>query len=111
ARYALLQSVVDPTILLARTESEQQLVNAVLSTGAVESFDFEKGIRVIRGGRPLTDSELIPVLPGSLNFVLRWTANADLNLGVSNAELGQTVYPVGGRDIVPSGGATAFDHR
>jgi hypothetical protein len=111
ATYALFQSVVDPTVSRARTANEQKLVNAVLSTGAVESFDFEKGIRVITGGKPLTDQQLIPVLPGTLNFVLRWTGNADLNLGVINAQLGQTVYPIGGRDRVPSGGGTPFDHR
>jgi hypothetical protein len=111
ATYAMLQTVVDPTIRLARTASEEKLVRSVLSTGAVESFDFEKGIRVIRGGKPLNDQQLIPVLPGTLNFVLRWTGNADLNLGVINAQLGQTVYPIGGRDRVKSGGGTPFDHR
>jgi len=116
AEFALSETVVDPTIALARTTSEDRLVEALLSTGAVVSFDFEKGIKVIRGGRPLTDRELIPTLPGRLDFVLRWHGDADLNLAVvepggTGSGKGTIVLPIGGLDIIPSGGQTGFDHR
>jgi hypothetical protein len=113
AEFALGESVVDPSIALARTGPEDRLVSALVSTGAVESFDFERGIRVIRGGRPLTDRELVPVLPGRLDFVLRWHGDADLDLGVIVKGTGpnRVVLPIGGLDQIPSGGQTGFDHR
>src|SRR3954468_1148124 len=70
ASFSLLQSVVDPSIALARTPEEENLVNTLLQSGATLGFDFEKGIRVIRGGTVPTDQQLIPTLPGTLNFVL-----------------------------------------
>src|SRR5205814_10248117 len=115
AEFAAGQSYVDPGERLARTDAEQPLISALLSHGATIEFDFEKGIRVIRGGRPLTDRELLPVLPGTLNFVLRWTQNSDLNRGVISPTLiGQnnsTILPISGLNIIKSGGQTAFDHR
>lgn len=113
AQYALSQAVVDPSIARARSESETGLINAVLSTGATLSYDQQKGIKVVTGGRPLTNKELLPALPGVLNFVLRWTGNSNLNLGIiSPGSAGnRTVYPLGGYDVVSSGGKIAFDHR
>jgi hypothetical protein len=114
AGFSLLQSVVDPSIALARTESEQNLVNTLLQSGATIGFDFEKGIRVIRGGTVPTDAQLIPTLPGTLNFVLRWnTPGSDLNLSVVDPGLNGpgTVYPLAGFDLVNSGGKIGFDHR
>lgn len=113
---ALDQAVVDPGARLARTDAEETLVNTLLSSGATLSFDFQKGIRVIRGGQvPRTDAELIPTLPGNLNFVLRWQGNTDLNLavGAQNAISPQTetLYPIAGLDSTPSGGRILFDHR
>jgi hypothetical protein len=114
AAYALSQSVVDPGIALARSQSEQPLVDAVLSTGATLSYDQEKGIKVITGGRPLTDAELLPTLTQPLDFVLRWTGNANLNLGIIgplNGANNRTVYPIGGYNTTASGGHIEFDHR
>jgi len=115
AQYALSQAVVDPSIALARSQSEQGLINAVLSTGATIGFDEQKGIKVVTGGRPLSDKELLPNLPGALNFVLRWTGNADLNLGIispfNGPDKNRTVYPLGGINTVASGGHIEFDHR
>jgi hypothetical protein len=116
ASLALDSSVVDPGISLARTDAEQALVASLLSRGANVSFDFEKGIRVVRGGTvPRTDAELLPLLPGTLNFVLRWTGNTDLNLVLISPGTGpgnRTLYPLGGFDLLPKTGATmAFDHR
>src|SRR4030095_5431952 len=50
ASVARAQSVVDPGISLARSASEEALVTSLLSSGANLSFDYEKGIRVVRGG-------------------------------------------------------------
>ncbi|MEA2708699.1 MAG: hypothetical protein QOF78_1300 [Phycisphaerales bacterium] len=117
ASLALGQSVVDPGARLARTAAEDQLVATLLQSGATVSFDYDKGIRVVRGGQPpLTDAELIPTLPGTLNFVLRWTQpGTDLNLGVftfgDQLPQGQTLYPVGGVNTSSSGGEIPFDHR
>jgi hypothetical protein len=117
AEYAKGQAVVDPSIALARTEAESDLIAALVYGGATVSYDYEKGIRVIRGGRPRSDKELIPVLPGTLNFVLRWNGDADLNLGVISPQTdaadtnNRTVYPLGGVNLTKNGGETSFDHR
>jgi hypothetical protein len=118
AAAALTQTVIDPTDALARSRSESVLVQSLLSTGATVEFDYDRGIRVVRGGKvPRTDAELIPTLPGTLNFVLRWTGNADVNLGVvspidPNTPGAQgTVYPLAGFNVNPNGGSIAFDHR
>ena len=119
AEASLQEAFVDPGTALARTEGEQGLIANLLSRGATLSYDYEKGIKVIRGGtHPVTDAELIPVLPGQLNFVLRWDGNADLNLAVLSPTpdfvLGDqrlVVYPIGGRNVLRNGGRTGFDHR
>src|SRR4029453_10200151 len=49
AAVALNQSVVDPSIALARSQAEDALVATLLSSGAIVSFDYQKGIRVGRG--------------------------------------------------------------
>ncbi|HEV2293465.1 MAG TPA: FecR domain-containing protein [Tepidisphaeraceae bacterium] len=119
AEASLAEAFVDPGAALARTDAEAGLIANLLSRGATIGYDYEKGIKVIRGGtHPTTDAELIPVLPGSLNFVLRWDNNADLNLAVlsphaPNAQDADrnTVYPIGGLNVIPNGGRTGFDHR
>jgi hypothetical protein len=115
AAVAMGRSVVDPTIALARTQAEDQLVQTLLSSGATVNFDYEKGIRVVKGGTvPTTDADLIPSLPGNLTFVLRWTQNTDLNLVVISPGQGtqnRTLYPLGGFNLLPSGGTMPFDHR
>ena len=119
AEASLQEAFVDPGAALARTDSEQGLIANLLSRGATLSYVYEKGIKVIRGGtHPVTDAELIPVLPGSLNFVLRWDLDADLNLTVlsptpDNVQGDQrlVVYPIGGRNVLRNGGRTDFDHR
>src|SRR5437773_531448 len=113
AAVSLSQSVIDPTIALARTQAEANLVAALISTGATVEYDFEKGIKVLHGGQPpVTDAQLLPILPGRLNFVMRWTGNTDLNMVVSSPEPGNNViYPVSGLNFLPSGGHIDFDHR
>ena len=120
AQLAFDRSIEDPGLRLARSQAEEKLVNTLLSSGATLSFDYLQGIKVLQGGsHPTTDSALIPSLPGTLNFVLRWNANADINLAVVytstdpnfNGNQNSTVYPVSGFNLTPQGGATAFDHR
>ena len=114
AAYAALGAVVDPTSGFARSSSEQPLIANLLSHGATIDYDFDKGIRVIRGGIPPADEVLGQVLPGRLNFVLRWEGNSDVNLAVLSPglpEVPRSVYPIGGLDSVPSGGRIDFDHR
>lgn len=112
AATAMENAVVDPTIARARTAQEQQLVDTLISRGAITFFDNNAGIDVITGGTVPNDRELVNLLPGPLSFVLRWTGNADLNLHVSfNRGQGESVFPIGGLNIAPSGGRTTFDHR
>ena len=113
---ALASTVVDPTLMGARTESELPLLTTVISRGATTTIDPSSGIRIVRGGIPPTDAQLSGNLPGRLSFVLRWDGDADLNLGVSTPNTdttvgGEIVMPVAGLNIAPSGGKTAFDHR
>src|SRR6185436_14747291 len=59
AAAALQQSYVDPGAALARSASESNLIATLLSRGATIDYDYEKGIKVIRGGtHPVTDAEL-----------------------------------------------------
>lgn len=112
---ALAEAVVDPTVALARSESEEPLVSTLLSRGSTVFFDRDAGIKVVTGGVPPTDAELIPALPGQLNFVLRWNTDADLNFSVGSPggknNAGEVLYPVAGLSRNSTGGRTDFDHR
>jgi hypothetical protein len=115
AETALSEAFIDPTLVLARTPNEQAIVANLLSSGSTLSIDRESGIKVVTGGHPPTDQQLVPSLPGVLNFVARWNTPTDLNLAVGapggvNGE-GEFVYPALGLDRTASGGVTAFDHR
>lgn len=125
AETALVSSVVDPRSGLARTPAEQQLINNEISRGAVLTFDPIANISVIRGGAgPLPDSQFAMNPPGALNFFLRWSGNADLNLTVTfqpgdgesillsgNFQPTELLYPGYSLDTTASGGRIAFDHR
>jgi hypothetical protein len=115
AAVALAAATVDPNIALARTDAEANLVDQLLSSGSTVFFDREIGIKVVRGGLPPTDAQLIPSLPGVLNFVARWNTNADLNFSVATPggpnNGGETLYPVGPLSANSSGGRVAFDHQ
>ncbi len=115
AAFSLDQAVVDPNLQLARTSSESQIISTLLSHGSSISFDRVAGIKVVRGGFPPTDEQLVTALPGQLNFVLRWNTDADLNLSIGSPggknNAGELLYPVGGLNTNRSGGRTDFDHR
>ena len=81
----------------------------LISRGSVVSVDRESGIKIVRGGSVPTDAEVVNLLPGNLNFVLRWAGNANLDLLVANRT--ETVYPSAELALSPSGGKTAFDHQ
>jgi hypothetical protein len=113
---ALTETVIDPTLAGARTQSEAALLTTLVSRGATVEIDRESGIKIVRGGVPPTDAQVASSLPGRLNFVLRWDADANLDFGVSTPATaanpgGEFVYPAAGLNIAPSGGKTAFDHR
>ncbi len=116
AAFSLDQAVIDPTLALARTDSEQSLITTLISHGSTVSFDRTVGIKVVRGGTVPTDAQLIPALPGTFDIVLRWsTPGSDLNLSVGSPGGknggGETLYPVAGLDRNSSGGEIDFDHR
>ena len=112
---ALKQTIVDPTLQGARTESEQALLATVISRGANVSLDRDTGITIVRGGVPPTDAQLLPSLPGKVNFVLHWTGDFNINLGVSTPGTetftqAEFVYPARGVNV-SANGKTAFDHQ
>ncbi len=113
AQTALADSVADPSISRARSGSEVALVNTLISNGAIVNIDQTTGIRIVRGGTVPSDTQLRGVLPGVLNFVLRWKGDANLDLGVGNqaGAQGEFLFPVAGLNTTPSGGRVAFDHR
>ncbi|HZZ43161.1 MAG TPA: hypothetical protein VFE58_09505 [Tepidisphaeraceae bacterium] len=113
AETALADTIVDPSIRLARTDEDTPLLSTLISRGSVVTFDRGSGLDIVSGGfPPTTDKELTPVLPGKLDFVLRWTGNANLDLSVANQAggTGEFIYPAAGLTISPSGGRTRFDH-
>lgn len=117
AAVAYQETVVDPTLRGARTDSEQQLVAQLLSRGAVVSFDRSSGLLIVRGGSVPTNFS--PLLQGSFNVVLTWRTDVNLNLGVASPgtdavtppRKAEFVYPSAGLARTASGGATRFDHR
>lgn len=125
AETALLQSVVDPNTATARTTTESALIAREQSRGAVVSYDQTIDIPVVRGGPgPRTDTELMRALPGVLNFDVRWTGNADVDLVVTvqpgdplSVILGNffepktVIFPGFGLQTAPSGGRMPYDHR
>jgi hypothetical protein len=90
------------------------LLATVLSRGANVTFDRDTGIQIVRGGIPPTDAQLIPSLPGKVNFILHWQGDFNIDLGVATP--GQTVaqtefiYPARGVNT-SANGKTAFDHQ
>jgi hypothetical protein len=115
AAYALNQTTADPAVAAARSEAEAPLIDRLLSGGATVFFDREAQIKVVKGGTVPTDQQLIPALPGVINFVARWHTDADLNFSVSTPgganNGGETLYPIGALSTNSSGGKVAFDHR
>jgi hypothetical protein len=125
AETAMLESVVDPTVAAARTVSESALIANEQSRGAVIGYEPNIDIPVVRGGPgPRSDAELVQSLPGVLNFVVRWTGNADVDIFTTVQPgpplptiLGNffqpttVLYPGFGLETAPSGGRIAFNHR
>lgn len=126
AEAALFASVVDPRNSVIRTPADSRLIAQQVSLGGTATFDKSNDITIIRGGSgPIaTEASLLPTLPGELNFVARWTGDADVNLSVSvnygspattinlaDKTPNEYVYPGFGLDQSPSGGRTDFDHR
>jgi hypothetical protein len=126
---ALGDTVVDPSIAEARTNSDAKLIETEVSRGALASFDERTGITVIKGGAgPPGDNELAQFLPGRFNVIARWTGNQDLNLVLdpdffpadqilnnvgSFADNGvdEILFPGFSQNITATGGRTDFDHR
>ncbi len=130
---ALLASVLDPQSSGSRTPSDTRVISREVSRGATLAYDPLAGITTITGGAgPIKkEADLIPALPGTLDFVARWTGNADINLlvyvskgnantngffGSDPAKAGrfvadEFVYPGFGLNQTASGGRTDFDHK
>jgi hypothetical protein len=110
---ALAESYVDPSISYARTEADYPLLQNLISRGAVTTFDRGSGLTIVHGGtHPQTDAQLAPLLPGNLNFVLRWTGNTNLDIAVvDQGGPHDFIYPAAGLTNSPSGGVIKFDHQ
>jgi hypothetical protein len=121
AQTGVSDTVVDPRYAASLTATDSALFATEVSRGAVISYNPVAGIPVVSGGRPSYDSELPQSLPGTLDFVLRWTGDADLNLEVSG-DLGnplvvfqsqfassEFLYPGYGYQNSPSGGHIPYD--
>jgi hypothetical protein len=121
AQTGVSETVVDPKYAAALTASDRDLISAEVSRGGVISFNPVTNIPTVAGGRPSFDSELPGALPGTLDLVLRWTGNANLNLevGVDPGDPLQNIlagfqkveflYPGNGLNNSPSGGHIPYD--
>jgi hypothetical protein len=122
AQTALAETLVTAQYSDALTTSETALLNTEVARGAVLGYNTVSGIPTVSDGRPSYDSELPSVLPGSLNFVLRWTGNANLNIEVgvdkgdpltnilNGFQQGEFLYPGYGYQNSASGGHIPFDN-
>jgi hypothetical protein len=118
------QTVVDPTDAATRSQTDANLIATEVSRGAIVSYDPIANIPVITNSTPLYDSQVPSHLPGSLDFVLRWTGNTNLNLEVA-VDKGQPLtilsttgfqeqeflFPGYGYQNSASGGHVPFDNR
>jgi hypothetical protein len=121
AETGVSDTVVDPRYAASLTATDSALLAAEVARGAVISYNPIEGIPVVAGGRPAYDSELPQSLPGTLDLVLRWTGNADLNLEVgvdignpqvvflSQFTKDEFLYPGNGEQNSPSGGHIPYD--
>jgi hypothetical protein len=121
AQTGVSDTVVDPRYAASLTATDSALLATEVSRGAVISYNPILGIPIVSGGRPAYDSELPQSLPGTLDLVLRWTGNADLNLEVG-VDIGnpqvvflsqfvkdEFLYPGNGLQNSPSGGHIPYD--
>jgi hypothetical protein len=120
---AVNETIVDPKYGPALTPTDSALISTEVARGAVISYDPIANIQVVTGGRPSYNSELPGNLPGTLDFVLRWTGDADLNIEVGvdkgdpltniseGFEQGEFLYPGYGYQNSPSGGHIPYDDR
>lgn len=120
---ALNETVIDPRYAPSLSAADQSLLASEVARGAVLSYDPVANIPVVTGGRPQYDSELPAGLPGSLDFVLRWTGNAYLNLEIgvdegnplinilTGFQQGEFLYPGYGYQNSPSGGHIPYEDR
>lgn len=108
-------TISDPIGDGARSRAEARLISTIIAGGATMSVDRGTGLRVVNGGIPPGDAQLIPSLPGTLNFVLRWDGNANLDLGVGapggTNNAGEFLYPAVGLTQARSGGRVLWDHQ
>jgi hypothetical protein len=123
AETALNETIVDPRYAQTLSPADQALVSAQVARGAVLSYDPVANIPVVTGGRPQYDTELPAGLPGTLDLVLRWTGDADLNIEVgldkgdpltnimNGFQQGEFLYPGYGFQNSPSGGHIPYDDR
>jgi hypothetical protein len=81
-------TVVDPADAAVRSQADATLIATEVSRGAVLSYNPFSMIPVISNGTPLTNSQVPSNLPGALDFVLRWTGDAHLDLELA-VEKGQ----------------------
>lgn len=121
AETAVSDTLVDPRYAASLTATDNALLTNEVSRGAVLSYNPIAGIPVVSGGRPNYDSELPSNIPGTLDFVLRWTGNANLNLEVgvdigdpqvvflSQFTKSEFLYPGYGQQNSPSGGHIPYD--
>ena len=110
ASTALTLSLLDPSIALARDPAEQSLIANIISRGATITLDRETGFRTVSGGTVPNDKEILSLLPGNLNFVVRWTGNANLDMVVSS-QTGGVLYPSKELYFNSEGGKIPFDHQ
>jgi hypothetical protein len=117
------ETVVDPRYAPTLSAADQALISSQVARGAVLSYDPVANIPVVTGGRPEYDTELPAGLPGTLDLVLRWTGDADLNIEVgldkgdpltnilNGFQQGEFLYPGYGFQNSPSGGHIPYDDR
>jgi hypothetical protein len=121
AETGVSETVVDPQYAAALTAADSALLATEVARGAVVYYNPATGFPTVAGGRPQYDSELPAGLPGTLDFVLRWTGNANLNIevGVDPGDPLQNIlngfqkveflYPSPGLNNSPSGGHIPYD--
>jgi hypothetical protein len=120
---ALNNAVVDPHYTDALTAADAAFLATEVAHGAVVGYDPVANIPVVTGGMPAFDSQLPATLPGQLDFVLRWTGDAWLNIEVgvdegnplnnilTGFQQGEFLYPGYGYQNSASGGHIPFEDK
>jgi hypothetical protein len=106
--------LVDPADAYARTPDEEKLLADLITNGAVVVINNPDTLPIVKDATPPPDPLVAPVGDVALEFVVRWSANTNINLEMTvngPATTHEFIYPALGLNSTPLGGHILFDDQ